>query len=542
MASAKQRKTLLFKEARRKFGRAEHRPQDEFPLFMDSRRIINNRKSWPIVNPVKSVVLQWQPTLAALAVTRSQPKGLARIINDEQSFQLMMEDIEAKLEIAVDMEGHQDHSYMGMTMYIQISSKENDYIVYVPSVFDLIVDKLKPLFESLKIIKVFHGGQNDVLQLQRDFSIYIRAYVDTQMVYNYLYGPPPNGNLIGMKTLVEELLGKRPIQNLVECAQLADWRIKPLPKAMFEYAQFDSSCLFEVWQVLKKQLQDGGWKDSSNNPFRASNVIASSVYKQKKFASSFEDRGKYPVNDNLYEVYDKVHQWRQERARYVDEPPSEVFTSEELQKLIIKSPTTMEGLKAIFPHSRLPRWIRGVEDELVGIIANQLCPKQADNQTNKDWIDEDMDILQIHAPNISVETNTTGIPIIESHDKSTVQVEVESPLSNELVDIKWTREVRAPDSLPVSFKKWTSAPPGGKQQLPKHLTLHGKEPKRLHTRGPRIPLSEESRKYGQRRRKFNNRRNRQARKMKITLSLANQSNERLQEEDTSGGDFLSGGV
>jgi len=61
---------------------------------------------------------------------------------------------------------------------------------------------------------------------------------------------------------------------LDDAAQCADWRLKPLPRVMFEYAQADSSLLLESWQILNTYLKDELWKSSPLNPIKRSNEIA----------------------------------------------------------------------------------------------------------------------------------------------------------------------------------------------------------------------------------------------------------------------------
>jgi hypothetical protein len=53
MLSSKQKKNILWKEARSKFGRATIRHQDRFPLFLDQRRQLNNKLNCPKNNPLE---------------------------------------------------------------------------------------------------------------------------------------------------------------------------------------------------------------------------------------------------------------------------------------------------------------------------------------------------------------------------------------------------------------------------------------------------------------------------------------------------------
>jgi ribonuclease D len=467
MLSSKQKKNILWKEARSKFGRATIRPQDQFPLFLDQRRQLNNKINWPKYNPFETAISLWTPDPTFTNNFHIQPKGRALFVDSKEKWTTMMDDISSKLEIAVDLEGHHEHSFLGMTMYIQISSSERDYLIHVPSCIDQVIAEFKSLIESPQIIKIFHGGQNDVLSLQRDFGFFVRGYIDTQAVYNYVYGVPDEGQFIGFKSMATELLGKERLNNLVECAQVADWRLLPLPNAMFQYAQSDSSLLLECWQILKRQLVDEQWKNSQINPITVSNNIAIKSYKENKQTQPSEDLQRYPVSNEQHELFIDLHQWRLQRAMYVDEPPSEIITTQELQKLVNSSPTTIESLKSIFHPKSTPKWIRGLEEELFSIIRKYTVDSQQTKIQPTTNTDDDWDVLQIHAPNIPVYETPISFTITQNEIVPTqIPMEIELPATINQQESEWKRSINATKSAPTIYKTYSKQNP-----KPSHILL-----------------------------------------------------------------------
>ncbi|KAM7495211.1 hypothetical protein LguiB_029820 [Lonicera macranthoides] len=89
---------------------------------------------------------------------------------------------------AVDTEQHSLRSFLGFTALIQISTEIEDYLVDTIALHD-VMGILRPVFANPEICKVFHGGDNDVLWLQRDFHIYVVNLFDTAKACDVLSKP-----------------------------------------------------------------------------------------------------------------------------------------------------------------------------------------------------------------------------------------------------------------------------------------------------------------------------------------------------------------
>jgi cation-transporting P-type ATPase D len=107
--------------------------------------------------------------------TESQLKELAEILAKEQVF-------------AVDTEQHSLRSFLGFTALIQISTHEEDFLVDTIALHD-VMSILRPVFSDPNICKVFHGADNDVIWLQRDFHIYVVNMFDTAKACEVLSKP-----------------------------------------------------------------------------------------------------------------------------------------------------------------------------------------------------------------------------------------------------------------------------------------------------------------------------------------------------------------
>ena len=81
-------------------------------------------------------------------------------------------------EIAVDLEYHSLRSFAGFVCLMQISTREEDFIIDTLALREEL-EELNEIFTDPKVVKVFHGAESDVVWLQQDFNIYVVNMFDT---------------------------------------------------------------------------------------------------------------------------------------------------------------------------------------------------------------------------------------------------------------------------------------------------------------------------------------------------------------------------
>jgi exosome complex exonuclease RRP6 len=135
-------------------------------------------------------------------------------------------------EIAVDLEYHSYRTYSGFVCLMQISTREEDWIVDPFELRDELED-LNEIFTNPDIVKVgfilvpvatlvdvcqvLHGADSDVVWLQQDFNLYLVNMFDTFHASKVLDFPRH-----GLATLLEMYCDFSPDKRY----QLADWRIR----------------------------------------------------------------------------------------------------------------------------------------------------------------------------------------------------------------------------------------------------------------------------------------------------------------------------
>ncbi|XP_074583029.1 protein RRP6-like 3 isoform X2 [Curcuma longa] len=164
--------------------------------------------------------------------TEDQLEALVNVLNKEEIF-------------AVDTEQHSLRSFLGFTALIQISTWKEDYLIDTIALHDMMAT-LRPVFANPAIIKVFHGADNDVLWLQRDFHIYVVNMFDTAKACEILSKPQKS-----LAYLLETYCGVYTDKTL----QREDWRLRPLSDEMTEYARNDVHYLLYIAGCLASELE-----------------------------------------------------------------------------------------------------------------------------------------------------------------------------------------------------------------------------------------------------------------------------------------------
>ncbi|WOH03213.1 hypothetical protein DCAR_0522609 [Daucus carota subsp. sativus] len=250
---------------------------------------------------------------------------------------------------AVDTEQHSLHSFLGFTALIQISTQSEDYLVDTIALHD-VLPILRPVFANSSICKVFHGADNDVLWLQKDFHIYVVNLFDTAKGCEVLSKPQKS-----LAYLLETYCGVATDKSL----QREDWRQRPLPTEMVHYARTDSHYLLYIAKCLASELIEQD-KSCLNDKFhfvveanRRSNATCLQLFVKdiescpgESAASSiinrhFNDRGSASsITCHAKDFVRQLCTWRDLMARMHDESLKYVLSDQAIVALAADAPTS----------------------------------------------------------------------------------------------------------------------------------------------------------------------------------------------------------
>ena len=99
-------------------------------------------------------------------------------VETKEGLEEMINKLRQAQEIAVDLEHHSYRSFQGFLCLMQISTREEDFIIDTLTLRDEL-EELNEVFTDPEIIKVFHGAESDIVWLQQNFNLYIVNLFDT---------------------------------------------------------------------------------------------------------------------------------------------------------------------------------------------------------------------------------------------------------------------------------------------------------------------------------------------------------------------------
>ncbi len=264
-----------------------------------------------------------------------------KVIENQEGLKELAGRLSCEDSFAIDIEADSLHNYEGKVCLIQISTKEENYIIDVLKLQDL--EPLRPLLFDDRIEKVLHGADYDIRMLAKDYGMEIRNLFDTMIA----------GQILGLKGLgLAALLNDYFKVNIDKGLQKADWSKRPLSKEMLSYAALDTAHLLGLRDLLASKLEIKGRMEWAREEFH---LLSLNRAKPRQPVSVLTVKGVRDLNGRQLAVLQALLEFRDAEARELDRPPFKVLGSDLLIDIAKAHPSTLEGL----------RNIRGVTERVV---------------------------------------------------------------------------------------------------------------------------------------------------------------------------------
>ncbi|XP_071450937.1 exosome complex component 10 homolog isoform X2 [Hetaerina americana] len=254
----------------------------------------------------------------------------------------MMKDIKTQTDIAVDLEHHSYRSFQGFTCLLQISTREKDYIVDTLCLRHCL-QCLNEVFTNSKIVKVFHGADSDVQWLQRDFGVYLVNMFDTHQAARVLHFAH-----LSLAFLLKHYCNI----NVDKRFQLADWRMRPLPQEMINYAREDTHYLLYVYDRMRSDLlaAANGQTNLLKSVLQRSTELCLKKYEKPIFTDDMHlnivQKTKKLLNNRQMYALKELTAWRNKVAREEDESYGYVLPNHMLLQISEILPREIQGILA----------------------------------------------------------------------------------------------------------------------------------------------------------------------------------------------------
>jgi exosome complex exonuclease RRP6 len=353
----------------------DSRDREQYDHLSRSPGFIADPSRYP--HPYQSEIQSYDYPSTVYEASEPQPyqpfeSTTATFVDTPEALALMLAELKTAKEIAVDLEHHDNRSYIGMVSLMQISTRDKDWIVDTLKPWRRELVCLNEVFANPDILKVLHGAFMDIMWLQRDLGLYVVGLFDTYHAARAL-GYPGGSLAYLLERFVQFKAQKQ--------HQLADWRVRPLGTDLFEYARADTHFLLYIYDNMRNELVE---RSDFSDPER--NKVQDVLLKSKETALQ---RYEHPVYDTelglgssgwhklimrtpaqftpqQFSVFRAVHRWRDTLSRNEDESPLFIMPNHAVFSIARAMPADKPALFNAIQH--VSHIIRGKADELVGVI------------------------------------------------------------------------------------------------------------------------------------------------------------------------------
>ncbi|KAI4386628.1 hypothetical protein MLD38_004545 [Melastoma candidum] len=324
------------------------RPQDEFNILVNNSNqpfqhvwLQRSDDGSRFVHPLENVsVLDFidRSIPSAEPQKPSPPEDTPfKLVEDVRDLKAMAVKLRAATEFAVDLEHNQYRSFQGLTCLMQISTRDEDFIVDALKLKVHIGPHLREVFKDCSKRKVLHGADHDILWLQRDFGIYVCNMFDTGQAARVL-----KLERFSLEYLLNhfcEVKANKEYQN-------ADWRLRPLPYEMVRYAREDTHYLLHIYDLMKIRLisMSEGSEDALLEVYKRSADICSQLYEKELLTDSsylhIYGLVQAQLSPQQLAVVAALHEWRDAIARSEDESTGFILPNKTLLEIATQLPVT----------------------------------------------------------------------------------------------------------------------------------------------------------------------------------------------------------
>jgi exosome complex exonuclease RRP6 len=307
-------------------------------------------------------------------------------VDDVKTLNEMLVELRKVDVIAIDLEHHDYRSYYGLVSLMQISTRDQDWLIDTLALRDDL-QILNEVFTNPQVTKVLHGAFMDIIWLQRDLGLYIVSLFDTYHASKSLGFPKHS-----LAYLLERFASFKTSKKY----QLADWRIRPLTKQMRLYARADTHFLLYIFDVLKNMLIESNkltqvLYDSRNvalrrfeySKFRPDNLSNNSlIFTNFDTADSWRKlMYQYNIQTSKAKLVENLYNWRDEMAKSSDESSRYIMPNQLLAALASIGPTSAEEILLVSSNSSTPitEFVRKNLKDVANLIKESLELSEAED-------------------------------------------------------------------------------------------------------------------------------------------------------------------
>ena len=249
--------------------------------------------------------------------------------------------------VTLDTEFLRDKTYWSRLCLVQLAGAESA-VALDPIVEPRVLQPLAELLANKKVLKVVHGGRQDLEIFYHEFGVLPTPIVDTQIVAMALgHGEQPGYNNLAASILGVEICKEQ---------RFTDWAARPLSGAQLRYAEADVVPLRAIYEDLAKRLKAEGRSEWISEEMER--LLDVSLYETNPSDAWTRHMPRSADPDKISALV-ALAEWREQEARKRDVPRGFVLPDKALTFLVQARPKGVESLR----NGRERTAIRRVRDD-----------------------------------------------------------------------------------------------------------------------------------------------------------------------------------
>lgn len=256
------------------------------------------------------------------------------LIETEAELLALVPVLAAAPALAVDTESNSLFVYRERVCLIQFSTPQADYVVD-PLQAD--VRPLAPLFANPAQPKIFHAAEYDLICLKRDYGFEVRTLFDTMVAARTLGWPQT-----GLAALLETRFGVKTNKKF----QRANWGRRPLTPEQLDYARLDTRYLFDLRDLLVKDLLAADRLAEAEEEFERLLRLKPEPAAPDPHAF-WRVSGARDLDPRQAALLRELHGYREAQAQRHDLPPFKVMGDDTLLALARRAPEALADLRGV---------------------------------------------------------------------------------------------------------------------------------------------------------------------------------------------------
>jgi ribonuclease D len=256
-------------------------------------------------------------------------------IDTLEALQALAARLEGEPILGIDTEAAGYHRYLDRMSLVQISTRDDHFLVDPLAVDDL--SSLAPLMTDPSVEKIFHDADFDLRIMDRDAGLSVRGLFDTQIAAAFL-----GERQLGLGAIIEKFLGVK----LPKLYQRADWAERPLTEGMKDYAVTDTAYLPPLRDALRAQLVELGRLEWAREEFARREETRHAEPGDEREAF-LKVKGARDLQPRGLAILRELYGWRDEVAEQRDQATFRVLGNQTLIALSLQPPANAQELSKV---------------------------------------------------------------------------------------------------------------------------------------------------------------------------------------------------